>query len=378
MSPKRGGPTVGHVVMSLDVGGLERVVATLSRAQHQAGARVVVYCIDRPGALAAPLIAAGVPVHCVRRRPRGFDAGTVVRLARMLRADGVSLAHCHNHGALVYGALAARLAGCARVVYTVHGANASGRRTTAHFQRLGLLREVVFVSGHTRGVARGAGMSHGGHVHTIVNGVDAGAFAAPEISRRSMRGALAIPENAGVCGIVARLAAVKDHRTLFEAVRFVRAARPDVRCLVVGDGELRADLEAAAWEMGLDAAIHLVGARNNVRDYLAAMDVFVLSSVTEGLSMTLLEAMAAGLPVVATRVGGNPEVVVDGETGLLVPPRDAKALAAAIGSLLEHPERARAMGAAGRARVHEQFSLDAMVGAYASVYAASLQEVGAS
>jgi glycosyltransferase involved in cell wall biosynthesis len=105
-----------------------------------------------------------------------------------------------------------------------------------------------------------------------------------------------------------------------------------------------------------------------VRDYLAAMDLFVLSSVTEGLAMTLLEAMSAGLPVVATRVGGNPEVVAEGETGLLVPARDARALADAVGSLLDDPARAAAMGAAGRARAHAVFSLDAMVQSYDAVY----------
>jgi glycosyltransferase involved in cell wall biosynthesis len=362
--------TIGHVVLSLDVGGLERVVASLASAQKAAGTNVVVYCLDRAGMLAAPLPGAGIPVHTIGRGPRGFDMLAVARLTQRLRADGVNVVHCHNYGALVYGAFAARIMG-ARVVYTIHGAKTSARRATAAFQRFRLVSEVVFVSDHARGVARAAGVASESHVHTIVNGVDAAAFEVEPAARPALRRELAIPAEAPVCGIVARLTAAKDHVTLFDAMLRVRAGHPGVHCVVVGDGELRAQLEAAVVARGLTHAVHLVGARSNVRDYLAAMDVFVLSSVTEGLAMTLLEAMAAGLPVVATRVGGNPEVVAEGETGLLVPARDPTALAAAIASVIDRPAVAAEMGRAGRARVRDRFSLEAMVRRYQDVYDAA-------
>ncbi|HET6463147.1 MAG TPA: glycosyltransferase, partial [Candidatus Krumholzibacteria bacterium] len=136
------GLAIAHVVLSLDVGGLERVVATLAGAQHVAGDRVGVYCLDRAGALAGPLPQAGIAVHTVGRNARGFDPAAVWRLARLLRADGVRIIHCHNYGALVYGALAARLVRGARVVYTVHGAVTSSRRSTARFLKLGIVNEV--------------------------------------------------------------------------------------------------------------------------------------------------------------------------------------------------------------------------------------------
>jgi sugar transferase (PEP-CTERM/EpsH1 system associated) len=365
--------TIGHVVLSLDVGGLERVVATLARAQHRSGTRAIVYCLDRAGDLASSLPEAGVPVHVVRRRSHGFDAGAVMRLTRMLRSDGVSVVHCHNHGALVYGAMAARFAGIGRVVYTVHGAKTSGRRSTSRFQKAGLVREVVYVSSHAREVARTAGVPDNVRVHTVVNGIDPAAFEAKGRERETIRAELGIPLDARACGIIARLTPAKDHGNLFQAMHRLRTSRPVVHCIVVGDGELRESLETNVRELGLDRVVHFAGARQNVRDYLAAMDVFVLSSITEGLAVTLLEAMAAGLPIVATRVGGNPEVVVDGETGLLVPPRDSEALAAAIASLLDDPARAARMGSAGRDRVRQEFSLEALVRAYAAVYAASAQ-----
>src|SRR5262249_55635664 len=152
----------------------------------------------------------------------------------------------------------------------------------------------------------------------------------------------------------------------------VRERIPRVQCLVVGDGELRDELEGDVVSHGLSAVIIFTGARSNVRDYLAAMDVFVLSSVTEGLAMTLLEAMAAARPIVATRVGGNAEVVEDGVTGRLVPASNAKALAEGIVFLLDNPAVARQWGQAARERANTRFSLQAMVSAYQAVYEATL------
>jgi len=367
------GHAIAHVVLSLDVGGLERVVATLAQAQHQSGRRVSVCCLDRAGALAEALPPAGVAVHTVGRSARGFDPAAVLRLARLLRADGARIVHCHNYGALVYGALAARLVRGARVVYTVHGAVTSSRRSTARFLKLGIVHEVVFVSAHARGVAREAGVTGSSHVHTILNGVDVSSFAAGHAGGAdAVRRAHGIPDDARVCGIVARLTEAKDHANLFAAVAIARESIPTLHCLVVGDGELRDELERDVTERRLSAAVVFTGARANVRDYLDAMDVFVLSSVTEGLAMTLLEAMAAGLPVVATRVGGNAEVVEDGVTGRLVPASNAKALADAIVSMIESPAAARAMGDAGRERVTRLFSLEAMVRRYQAVYEVAL------
>jgi glycosyltransferase involved in cell wall biosynthesis len=167
------------------------------------------------------------------------------------------------------------------------------------------------------------------------------------------------------------LTEAKDHKNLFAAVSFAREKMPSLHCLVVGDGELREELVRDVQARGLSDVVHFTLARDNVRDYLAAMEVFVLSSVTEGLAMTLLEAMAAGKPIVATRVGGNSEAVDDGVTGVLVAPSDPRALANAMVSMLEDPARARAMGEAGRARAVQHFSLEAMREHYQAVYQAA-------
>jgi len=367
MSTSGGAPRVGHVVQSLEIGGLERVVATLA---GRSGARYTgpVYCLDRDGFLAGALRERGVAVHTVARSPRGFDPAALWRLAGRMRRDRLDIVHCHNYAALVYGALAALVAGNLPVVYTIHGAKTSRRRATRVFQRLRLADVVVFVSEDSRRVAIGAGAVDAARSRTIVNGTDVESFAPLPGGRQKARRPWGIADDAPVAGIVARLTRAKDHRTLFEAVAMLRGDWPGLRCLVVGDGELRSELTDAASALGIADAVIFAGARSDVREVLSAMDIFVLSSSTEGLPVTVLEAMCAALPVVATRVGGIPEVVEDARTGLLVPPRDPPALKAAIESLLRDRARARAMGDAGRERVLDRFSVGAMARRYEALY----------
>lgn len=359
--------TVAHVVQNLDVGGLERVVINLMRGMDARRYRSVLYTLGGGGSLSGELDREGFAVRPFAKSP-GLDYSLLIRMARALRADRADVVHCHNYSPLVYGALGGRLARVSGVVYTAHGAKTSGRRATRRFQRLRLVDDIVFVSGDARRVGLGAGAVRDARVHTIVNGIDVRAYARREEVRRRVRDEFAIAPEAPVAGIVARLTAAKDHVNLFDAFRRVRAVHSDARLLVVGDGELRDQLTRALAERDLTDAVILAGSRSDVADVLSAMDVFVLSSATEGLAVTLLEAMAAGLPVVATRVGGNPEVVVDGETGRLVPPRDAGALAAAVGEMLSDRALGASMGERGRARAVARFGIDAMVGSYVALY----------
>jgi glycosyltransferase involved in cell wall biosynthesis len=162
-------------------------------------------------------------------------------------------------------------------------------------------------------------------------------------------------------GLVARLHRQKGLGDLLAAVAWVRERVPDVRLLLIGEGELRDELEAQARALGLSGAVIFAGIRTDVAEIVAALDIFVLPSLWEGTSNAVLEAMAAGLPIVATAVGGTPEVVVDGVTGLLVPPRDPSALAGALVTLLQDADLRHRMGRAGRERVKQYFSLERMV-----------------
>ncbi len=360
-------------MLGLNVGGLERVVLRLLGRLDRARWEPVVVALDEPGALAPELARLGVPLRVMGRAP-GFDAELVVRLAAVVRREGARLVHTHNTAAHLYGSLAARLARAGggalgpRVVHTKHGRDEPSRRRRVLLNRLAsaLSDRVVTVSDDAAAVAIEIERVRPAKVVTIWNGVDGGEFR-PRAAA-SARAALGVPEGGFHVGCVARLAPVKDHRTLLDAFARFRAGRPDAHLTLVGDGPERAALEARAARLELDGAVTFAGERPEVAPLLAAFDVFALSSLSEGISLTLLEAASAGLPIVATRVGGNEEVVLDAETGVLVPAADPAAFAAALAAVAARSDRAT-MGALGRARVERRFSVERMAQAYAKVYA---------
>jgi glycosyltransferase involved in cell wall biosynthesis len=203
---------------------------------------------------------------------------------------------------------------------------------------------------------------------TVHDGVNIGLIdkQAPVDARAEFR----MPHGAPVVGNVAALAAHKGQKHLIAAAALVVRAVPDARFLIIGEGELRDQLERQIKHLALERHVLLTGFRPDVLGLMKSFDLFAMSSVTEGLGSAVLEAMACGRPVVSTRAGGLPEVVVDGETGLLVPPHDEPALAKAVTDLLEDAGRRAAMGAAGRTRVVDAFSVDAMVTKTLATYAA--------
>jgi len=204
---------------------------------------------------------------------------------------------------------------------------------------------------------------------TIPNGVDMQRFHPADADTRArLRQALGFDADARLVGCVARFTPVKRHVDMLAAFAQVRTRLPDAHLLLIGDGPLRADLEKQIAALDLGGAVHLLGARGDVEAILPALDAFVLASSTEGLSNAILEAQACGLPVAATRVGGNPDLVRDGDTGLLVPALAPDALAQALIALLHERAQAQAFGRRARARVEAQHSLEAMAAAYETVY----------
>jgi glycosyltransferase involved in cell wall biosynthesis len=290
---------------------------------------------------------------------------------RDLRTRGADVVHTYLIGANLYGTLVARLAG-ARAVVTSRRDDGFSRNW-----RLRLLEEwlvnpkvdrVVAVSpSAARAALRERGLD-ASRVLTLPNGVSLAEFDPAAVSRLESRRRLGLaPEEAAV-GILAHLSPVKGHADLLEAMPRVTVRCPRARLLVVGDGELRGPLEEKARALGIASHVVFTGARSDVAEVLAALDLVVLSSHTEGLSNALLEAMAMARPVVATAVGGNLDVLEDGVTALLVPPREPEALAAAIARLLTSPEEAARLGRAARRKVEDDFGLDLMVARHETLY----------
>ena len=357
-----------HVLSSFGMGGQERLAVELGRGQVARGHRVFAVSLAPPpeGPEAERFRAAGVRTHTLPKAERGFDAGLVVRLARLLAAERAGVVHTHNPQPLIYGAPAALVSG-ARLVHTKHGANPDRLRRRMLRKLCGHLADAyVAVSPETADVAARQGECIQGRLAVIANGVDVDHFRHDSEARRSARLELGIPETSWLVGTVGRLAAEKDHRLLLDAVEPLLGE--DFRLVIVGDGPERESTARRAAELEGARFVHLTGARNDVARLLSALDVFVLSSRTEGLPLVLPEAMAARLPVVSTSVGGIPSVIEHARTGLLVPPGDAQALRDALAELAREPARAREMGALGEQVARERFSRDTMVDRYMELY----------
>jgi glycosyltransferase involved in cell wall biosynthesis len=356
-----------QLVLSLAPGGTERLVIEIVRALSPR-IESVVCCLDEPGAWADELVAIGVPVLSLSRAP-GFHPGLALRLAHILKQRRIDIVHCHHYSPYVYGLLAAVVTPGTRVVFTEHG-----RLSTAAPSRKRRLVNPVLgrwpgricaVSADLRNhmIAEGFPASR---VDVTYNGIEPGRRSTPQ-QRSAARAELGIGDDAFVVGTVGRLDPVKNLDVLLHAHALLTSKHPQLRTVIVGDGAERAALETCAAALGIADAVIFAGYRSDVRAVMPAFDLYANTSHYEGVSLTILEAMATALPVVATRVGGNPEVVIDRETGLLVPPV-AGSVADAIASLIHDARRRRTMGDAGRFRVKRHFSIARMVEEYAGVY----------
>ena len=361
-------PRIVHVVYSLEVGGLENGVVNLINGLRDEFRHAVV-CVGQSGVLQEGL-PSGVDVVTVGRGS-ARDRWVALRLARVFRALRPTIVHSRNWPA-IEAIPAARLAGVPLVIHGEHGREAAdpeGRdRRRNRIRRLlaPWVDRFVAVSADLRRWLAGTVGVPEGKLVTICNGVDTHRFRPGECA--AARHGLGLVEDHPVVGTVGRLDPVKDQAGLLEAFARVKGAHPEAVLLIAGDGPCRGELEARAAVLGLGPGVRFLGETKEVPAVLRSLDVFVLPSIAEGISNTVLEAMATGLPVVATRVGGNPELVEEDVTGALIPPREPAALAAAIGGYLGEPARRFAHGAAGRRRALERFDLAGMVSAYRELY----------
>jgi glycosyltransferase involved in cell wall biosynthesis len=332
----------------------------------------VVFCLDAVGPLGERLRAEGVEVVSFGRRP-GRDWRVAWRMAREVRARKVEVLHAHQYTPFFYAALARVLSGRSpRLIFTEHGRHfpdvVSPLRRAANRLFFDHLADAVnaVCAFSARSLTRADGFS-GERIEVIENGIELERYdAVPD--RAALRRRLGLDPARRYVICVARFHPIKDHATLLRAFTAVAGRRPDVDLLLAGDGPLRHELEVLARDLGVEGRVRFLGVRSDVPDVLRAADLFALTSVSEAASLTLLEALASGLPVVVTDVGGNPEIVRQGREGLLVPRGDPAKAAAAVLRLLDDPAAAAAMGRSGRARVWDRYQLRRTVGCYLRLY----------
>lgn len=361
---------VMHVVQSLEVGGLENGVVNLLNQLSDERFNHVVCCLTHAGRLAERIQSKDVEI-VEMGLPTDRFRFPVMKLRRLLRQWAPDIVHTRGWGT-IDAIVAARVAGVSRVIHGEHGREAAdpqGLNPKRNLIRRALSpmvdRFVCVSEDLRRWLISTVGISER-KVLAIHNGVDIGRFQAQ--ARDDVRRRLGLGETEFIIGTVGRLDPVKDHVSLLAAFAPIAKRSPNARLLVVGGGPMRQKIESQVISLGLSGQIFLLGDRHDVATILNAFDVFALTSIAEGISNTILEAMASRLPVVATRVGGNPELVQDGTTGRLVEARDVAALTTAFAGYFEDREMCVRHGAAARIRAEKHFSLERMATDYAELY----------
>lgn len=349
---------VCHVSMCLQTGGLERLLVDFARFHDRKKFDLQFLALAGDGQPAADIRAEGCPTQVLNDSLRIHKLRSLMQLVRHLKAQRTQIVHTHNTYAQFYGALAAKLAGVPIVINTQHGGGC-GNSWKARWQFKLANRWTQRVVGVSYDAARLCQQQDRGSQHkisTIWNGIN--------LDRFTFRGPISTPT--AIC--VARLSASKDFPTLLRAVRLVLPEVPDFRLRIVGDGPERAKLESLIDELDLRQHVELLGERHDIPNLLFESAFFVSASLNEGISLTLLEAMAVGLPVITTAVGGNPEVVLDRQTGRLAPAGDPAALAHAIIDHCAERDLWTAMGTLGCHRVEQNFEIRQMIRSYEALY----------
>lgn len=378
MKAARQAPLVVHVIHRLQMGGLENGLLNLINHTPAGRFRHAIICMTDFTAFASRITAEGVTVKALHKQP-GKDLGVYLRLFRVFRELRPDIVHTRNIGTLE-AQLIARLCGVNGNIHGEHGRDMrdldGSNRRHRMLRRLmsPLVNRYVALSKDTRQwLVRDNGVPPR-KIAQLYNGVDTQRFRPCEVPGMKSLGVASGLHGRFILGTVGRLSAEKDQLTLVEAFLKLLDRDPVYRdrlgLVLIGDGELREPIEKLL--QGCDESVRrlvwMPGARNDVPDIMRQLDLFVLPSRTEGVSNTILEAMASAVPVLATAVGGNPELVLDGETGMLVAPCSPVGMADGIESYVKNPLLGEKHGQAGRKRVLEKFSIDVMAERYLTLY----------
>ncbi|MDB3935086.1 glycosyltransferase [Granulosicoccus sp.] len=361
--------TIMQLTHNMDVGGAEVMIRHLVEGLEPGKYVSSVACIDgEPGAIGQSMREEGRSVLALGRGT-GFDRALISAIRRILNAQQIDILHCHQYTPYCYGVLAA-IGTRARVIFTEHGRFYPDRFTWKRRlinQLLGRITPVVTtISAATRDALVTYEWFAQRKIQVIYNGVRP---LAPVKGGLQVRHRLGISDSAFVLGTLSRLDPIKNQRLMLKALHRIRETVPRAVLLLAGDGPEREALETLTAELGLQDRVVFAGFVSDIADHLDAMNVFLLTSFSEGTSMTLLEAMCLAKPIIATRVGGNVEVIDNQKTGVLIDSDDTDALVVAVERLASDSRWGQQLGEQARQAFHAQFSLHHMVSNYEQLYA---------
>lgn len=364
-----------HLTEGSGWAGIESHLASLFPALADVGVHPTLVTFSE-GPLADRIRDTGSAVQVISRTGR-LDVTTLYRLARLLRELRPQVVHMHGYVAILYGSLASLISGVGRRVVTLHAsptpAPGEGRKLraflTAAYQTMKVSRaRSIAVSADVKEThVRLRGIDEES-VIVVRNGIDVAGVA--RYRSRGERCQLGLPDDCFLIGVVGRIDENKGHAYLIDALRQLGSHREDVHVAVLGTGALEAQIKSLVARKGLSARVHFLGFRSNALEFMSAFDLLVIPSLHEGIPYTLLEAMALGIPVVATAVGGIPEVLEHAETGLLVEPGDSHAIARSIARLIQDESLRRTLSEAAIRSVERDFSRERMAASTAAAYQA--------
>ncbi len=364
-----------HVTYDMRIGGTEQVIKNLIGGNQNDSINMSILCLESPvGPFGQQLQQQGIEIVQLQRQD-GFDIHLIKAIRQVIKQHQIDVLHCHQYTPWVYGLFAA-LGTSTKVIFTEHGRFypdfSSWKRRLINPWLAKLTHRISAISAATRTALIEYEFIPGKRIDVIYNGIlglTPSGKAAAEI-----KASLDIPANAKVLGTVARFDPIKNHLMMLDAFAKVRDQFPDTYLVIVGDGEERPNIEARIAALNLHENVRLTGYNPKPQALLEIMDIYLLSSLSEGTSMTLLEAMSLAKPCVVTRAGGNPEIVDDGVTGLVTPNDDGPAFADAICQLLATPQQAEQIGQAGMQRFQRRFAVNAMISQYHNYYHALVKQ----
>lgn len=361
---------VMHIVLSLGVGGAEKLVYDMISEVNAAEVYPVVCCLNMLGPLAEELKIRGYKVYHLNRSP-GIDLGLITRLRKVIKKERIDVIHAHQYTPYFYGVLASLFLENIRIIMTEHGRLYPERQKWKRYLFNPLLAKktdhIVSVSGDTRSAMVKYDNFPEHKISVIFNGVRFGTNGI-NVNISAKRKSLCLDDDSLVVGTAARLDEIKNFPMMLRAFKIVLARMPDTYLLIAGKGPKEQELKDLSVSLDIGERVMFIGLRYDLAEIYKLYDIFVLSSFTEGISITLLEAMAEGIPAVVTAVGGNPEVVVEGATGYMVPQGDEQAMASRIVELLQDPGKRAFLGMNGADRVQKHFSFDNMLSRYLQLY----------
>jgi glycosyltransferase involved in cell wall biosynthesis len=364
-------PTICHVIHALGVGGAEVLVDVMARRLSEQY-RSVIAVLDEVGEIGERLKADGFTVEHLDRQP-GIDRGCAKRLHAFAEQENVSVFHAHQYTPFFQAMLSRGFSGRRPVLFTEHGRHfpdlPSRKRSIVNRLLLRKQDRLVGVGGAVRNALINNEGLPASRVEVVYNGVDLSALAAASpLAKQKIRAEFGFSDGDFVAIQVARLHELKDHKTAIRAIDKARHTIPNLRLLIVGEGEQRSAIETEIKDRHLKQHVVLAGIRSDIADLLAASDVFLMSSISEGIPLTIIEAMAAGLPVISTAVGGIPEMIHHEQSGFLVEAGNDVGLAKALVQLEQSPSLGKALADAGRQVAIAQFSLHSMLDGYSRMY----------